>query len=88
MLKEGTDMDTLEILKDLAIIIISAKFFGLAARHYKAPQVAGEIIAVALTESRAMLLLPTARLLLILMASAVDTATGSMNTITLMMLAI
>ena len=45
MLKEGTDMDTLEILKDLAIIIISAKFFGLAARHYKAPQVAGEIIA-------------------------------------------
>ena len=38
-------MDTLEILKDLAIIIISAKFFGLAARHYKAPQVAGEIIA-------------------------------------------
>ena len=45
MLKEGTDMDTLEILKDLAIIIISAKFFGLASRHYKAPQVAGEIIA-------------------------------------------
>ena len=45
MMTERTDMDTLEILKDLAIIIISAKFFGLVARHYKAPQVAGEIIA-------------------------------------------
>ncbi len=38
-------MDTLEILKDLAIIIISAKLFGLVARKLKAPQVAGEIIA-------------------------------------------
>ncbi len=38
-------MDTLEILKNLAIIIISAKLFGLIARKLKAPQVAGEIIA-------------------------------------------
>ena len=38
-------MDTLEILKDLAIIIISAKLFGLVARKLKAPQVAGEIVA-------------------------------------------
>ncbi len=38
-------MDTLEILRNLAIIIISAKFFGLVARRIKAPQVAGEIIA-------------------------------------------
>ncbi|MCR4758198.1 MAG: cation:proton antiporter [Butyrivibrio sp.] len=38
-------MDTLEILRNLAIIIISAKLFGLIARKLKAPQVAGEIIA-------------------------------------------
>ena len=38
-------MDTLEILKNLAIIIIAAKFFGLVARKLKAPQVAGEIVA-------------------------------------------
>lgn len=36
---------TYEILKDLAIIIIFAKFFGLLARKCKAPQVVGEIIA-------------------------------------------
>ncbi len=42
----------------------------------------------AFTESIALLLLPMARLLLILMASAVDTATGSTNAITLTMLAI
>ncbi len=34
-----------EVLKDLAIIIIFAKFFGLLARKCKAPQVVGEIIA-------------------------------------------
>ncbi len=34
-----------EVLKDLAIIIIFAKFFGLIARKCKAPQVVGEIIA-------------------------------------------
>ncbi len=38
-------MDTLEILKELAIIIIAAKFFGILARRCRAPQVAGEIIA-------------------------------------------
>ena len=38
-------MDTLDLLRSLAIIIIFAKFFGLLARKCKAPQVAGEIIA-------------------------------------------
>lgn len=38
-------MDTLDILRNLAIILISAKLFGLIARKLKAPQVAGEIIA-------------------------------------------
>lgn len=38
-------MDTLEILRILAIIMISSKVFGLLARDLKAPQVAGEIIA-------------------------------------------
>ena len=38
-------MDTLDILRSLAIIIIFAKFFGLIARKLKAPQVAGEIVA-------------------------------------------
>ncbi len=38
-------MDTLDILRTLAIILISSKLFGLIARKFKAPQVAGEIIA-------------------------------------------
>lgn len=38
-------MDTLEILRSLAIIIVFAKFFGLCARKLKAPEVAGEIVA-------------------------------------------
>ena len=38
-------MDKLEILKDIAIIIICAKSFGLLSRRLKAPQVVGEIIA-------------------------------------------
>lgn len=38
-------METYEILKDLAIIIVAAKIFGLLARRLKAPQVVGEIIA-------------------------------------------
>lgn len=38
-------MDTLTILRNLAIILFAAKFFGLAARKLHAPQVAGEIIA-------------------------------------------
>ena len=33
------------IFRDLAIIILSAKFFALVARKCKAPQVVGEIIA-------------------------------------------
>lgn len=38
-------METYEILKDLAIIIVAAKVFGLLARRLRAPQVVGEIIA-------------------------------------------
>ena len=38
-------MDSLEILRNLAIIVIAAKFCGLGVRKLKAPQVAGEIIA-------------------------------------------
>ena len=38
-------MDVYEILKDLAIILFFAKFFAVFARHFKAPQVVGEIIA-------------------------------------------
>lgn len=38
-------METIEILRQLAIIIICAKLFGLIARRLHAPQVAGEIIA-------------------------------------------
>ncbi|MBP5357862.1 MAG: cation:proton antiporter [Treponema sp.] len=38
-------METVDIVRQLAIIIIFAKLFGLVARKLKAPQVAGEIIA-------------------------------------------
>lgn len=38
-------MDILSILRDLAIIVIFAKAFGLLARKLKAPQVVGEIVA-------------------------------------------
>ena len=38
-------MDSLGIFRDIAIIILFAKFFGLVARKLKAPQVAGEIVA-------------------------------------------
>ncbi len=38
-------MNTIEIFKDLAIIIIAAKLFGLLARKLRAPQVVGEIVA-------------------------------------------
>lgn len=38
-------METYAIFKDLAIIIVFAKFFGLLARKLRAPQVAGEIVA-------------------------------------------
>ena len=33
------------IFRDLAIIILSAKFLGLVARKFAAPQVVGEILA-------------------------------------------
>lgn len=38
-------MEAYDVFKDLAIIIIVAKFFGILARKCKAPQVVGEIIA-------------------------------------------
>lgn len=38
-------MEGIEYLKDLAIIIVMAKIFGLLAAKLKAPQVVGEIIA-------------------------------------------
>lgn len=38
-------MQTYEVFRDLAVIVIFAKVFGLVARKLKAPQVVGEIIA-------------------------------------------
>lgn len=38
-------MTSYEIFKDLAIIVVFAKIFGILARKLKAPQVVGEIIA-------------------------------------------
>ena len=38
-------MEVYSIFRDLAIIIVFAKFFGVLARKCKAPQVVGEIIA-------------------------------------------
>ena len=38
-------METYEILRDLAIILFSAKICGMLARKCKAPQVVGQIIA-------------------------------------------
>lgn len=38
-------METYNLFKDLAIIIVFAKLFGILARKCKAPQVVGEIIA-------------------------------------------
>lgn len=38
-------MEVYYVFKDLAIIIIFAKFFGILARKLKAPQVVGEIVA-------------------------------------------
>lgn len=38
-------MESYEVLKDLAIILFTAKFFGVLARKFKAPQVVGQIIA-------------------------------------------
>ena len=44
-LRSGFKMETYEIFKDLAIIIIAAKCCGLLARKLHAPMVAGEIVA-------------------------------------------
>ena len=38
-------MDSLVFLRDLAIILLVAKFFGIAARKLHAPEVVGEILA-------------------------------------------
>ena len=38
-------MEVYNMFKDLAIIIVFAKLFGVLARKCKAPQVVGEIIA-------------------------------------------
>ena len=38
-------MVSYEVFKDLAIILIFAKLFGILARKCRAPQVVGEIIA-------------------------------------------
>ena len=38
-------VESFEIFKDLAIIVIFAKIFGILARKCKAPQVVGEIVA-------------------------------------------
>lgn len=38
-------MDVVSVFRDLAIIIITAKIFGMLARTLRAPQVVGEIIA-------------------------------------------
>ena len=38
-------MEAYEVLRDLAIIIFTAKFFGVLARKCKAPQVVGQIVA-------------------------------------------
>lgn len=50
MLKNTLDerrdiMESYLVFKDLAIIIVFAKFFGILARKCKAPQVVGEIVA-------------------------------------------
>ena len=42
---EENIMESYVVFKDLAIIVIAAKFFGIVARKLKAPQVVGEIIA-------------------------------------------
>ena len=41
----GYRMESFEIFKDLAIIVVFAKMFGILARKCRAPQVVGEIIA-------------------------------------------
>ena len=38
-------MESYQVLFDLAVILFTAKFFGIIARKCKAPQVVGQIIA-------------------------------------------
>ncbi len=38
-------MESYSILLELAILLITAKFFGVTAKKLGAPQVAGEIVA-------------------------------------------
>ena len=45
ILNEVSFVETLEILKNLAIILIAAKLCGLVVRKLHGPQVVGEIIA-------------------------------------------
>lgn len=44
-MRRGNKMEAYHIFKDLAIILLAAKFFGILARKCKIPQVVGEIIA-------------------------------------------
>lgn len=45
MRERGKVMEAYNVFKDLAIIIIFAKIFGILARRLRAPQVVGEIVA-------------------------------------------
>ena len=45
ILNEVYFVETLEILKNLAIILIAAKLCGLVVRKLRGPQVVGEIVA-------------------------------------------
>ena len=38
-------METYEILRDLAIVLLSAKVFAVVAKHFRIPQVVGQILA-------------------------------------------
>ena len=38
-------MESYVVFRDLAIILVVSKYFGILARKLKAPQVAGEIVA-------------------------------------------
>ncbi len=38
-------METYVVLRDLAIVLLSAKVFAVAAKHFKIPQVVGQILA-------------------------------------------
>lgn len=38
-------METYEVLRDLAIVLLSAKVFAVVAKHFRIPQVVGQILA-------------------------------------------